>query len=174
MNKIIGSIRVFVVLAVISTMLIGTVPAPGQQLVSVSDITGGSSVFVFRTSAKAAPRKLVTRARAERSKTQRTETARKVNKQYTALAKVAPRRTRTAAVTPDDPRIRKVKSMPAAEAAKLFAGVGEYYMDRDDFNHAIDFFRESVTLDSKYAVARNGLSEALALKGNEELVRDSR
>ena len=174
MNKIIGSVRIFLGLAVISTLLIGTVPVRGQQVVQVSDITGGSSVFVFRTGSKAAPRKFVTRARTERSKSQRVETARKFNKQYTTLAKVAPRRTRTTVVNPNDPRIQKVKTMPAADAAKLFAGVGEYYMDRDDFNHAIDFFREAVTLDSKYAVARNGLSEALALKGNEELVRDSR
>ena len=174
MNKIIGSVRIFLGLAVISTLLIGTVPVRGQQVVQVSDITGGSSVFVFRTASKAAPRKFVTRARTERSKSQRVETARKFNKQYTTLAKVAPRRTRTTVVNPNDPRIQKVKTMPAADAAKLFAGVGEYYMDRDDFNHAIDFFREAVTLDSKYAVARNGLSEALALKGNEELVRDSR
>ena len=174
MNKIIGSIRYFAVLATIFTLLMGTIPARGQQLVSVSDITGGSSVFVFRTSAKAAPRKFVSRARTDRSKSQRVETARKFNKQYVALAKVAPRRTRTAAVNPDDPRLPKVKTMPASEAAKLFAGVGEYYMDRDDFNHAIDFFREAVQLDGKYTVARNGLSEALALKGNEELVRDSR
>jgi hypothetical protein len=66
MNKIIGSVRIFLGLAVISTLLIGTVPARGQQVVQVSDITGGSSVFVFRTGSKAAPRKFVTLARTER------------------------------------------------------------------------------------------------------------
>ena len=174
MDKIIRSTRFLLVLAIIFTLLTGALPARGQELVSVSDITGGSSVFVFRTSAKAAPRRFVSRARADRSKTQRVETARKFNKQYVALAKVTPRRTRTDVVKPDDPRLPKVKTMPAAEAARLFAGVGEYYMDRDDFDHAIDFFREAVTLDRTYGVARNGLSEALALKGNEELARESR
>ncbi len=174
MNSTFGSIKISLAATTIFMLLLGSVPIRGQQLVAVTDITGGSSVFVFRTSSKAAPRKFVTRARTERSKSQRTETARKFNKQYVALAKAAPRRQRTQVVRPDDPRLPKVKTMPASEAAKLFAGVGEYYMDRDDFNSAIDFFREAVSLDGKYPVARNGLSEALALKGNEELVRDSR
>ncbi|MGD9589998.1 MAG: tetratricopeptide repeat protein [Pyrinomonadaceae bacterium] len=159
---------------IITALVLTSMPASGQELVSVSDITGGSSVFVFRTSSKASPRRFVSRGRAERTKTQRTATAKKFNKQYTALAKKAPRRTRTESVNPDDPRLPKVKTMPAAEASRLFAGVGEYYMDRDNFDQAIDFFREAVQLNSAYAVAKNGLSEALALKGNEELARDSR
>lgn len=174
MKMKIRSVNGLLAVAVICTLLTGTLPVRGQELVSVSDITGGSSVFVFRTSSKAAPRKYVSRERTKRTRTQREETARKFNKQYVALAKVKPRRPRTAAVNPDDPRLPKVKTMPAAEAARLFAGVGEYYMDRDDFNNAIDFFRESISLDGKYEVGRKGLSEALALKGNEELVRDAR
>ncbi len=174
MKKTTGSVKVCLAAVVLVTLLIGTIPARGQELVSVSDITGGSSVFVFRTGSKAAPRRNAVRTRTARTKTQRVETARKFTKQYVALSKVAPRRTRTAAVKPDDPRLPKVKTMPAAEAAKLFAGVGEYFMDRDDFNQAIDYFREAVQLDKTYGVARNGLSEALALKGNEELVRDAR
>lgn len=174
MTKYIGSIKAAVGAGVMFALLLGSLPARGQELVSVSDITGGSSVFVFRTSAKAAPRKFVSRAKVDRTKTQRTETAKKFNKQYVALAKVAPRRTRTNSVDPNDPRLKEISRMDRATAAKLFAGVGEYYMDRDDFNNAIDFFRESNTLDAKYEVARKGLSEALALKGNEELVKDSR
>lgn len=174
MKKIIGSVKGIVGAVVMVTLLFGSLPINGQELVSVSDITGGSSVFVFRSSAKAAPRKFVSKARAERTKPQRSETARKVNKQFIALSKVAPRRVRTAVVKPDDPRLPKVKTMSPAEASKLFAGVGEYFMDRDDFNQAIDYFREAVQLDKTYPVAKTGLSEALALKGNEELVRDAR
>lgn len=173
MKNYFGSVKAVVGAGLTSTLLMGSLPVSGQELVSVSDITGGSSVFVFRSSSKAAPRKFVSRTRTERTKPQRAETARKVNKQYIALSKVAPRRTRTAVVTPDDPRLPKVKTMPASEAAKLFAGVGEYFMDRDDFNQAIDYFRESIQLDKTYPVGRNGLSEALALKGNEELARNA-
>ncbi|MGD9563429.1 MAG: tetratricopeptide repeat protein [Pyrinomonadaceae bacterium] len=174
MKEFIDSVKAFSGAAIITSLLLAPISVSGQQLVSVSDITGGSSVFVFRNSSKAAPRKYSSRSRANRTKSRRIATARKVSKQYTTLAKVNPRRQRTAAVNPDDPRLPKVKTMPAAEAARLFAGVGEYYMDRDDFDHAIDFFREAISLDRKYGVARNGLSEALALKGNEELVRDAR
>ena len=155
-------------------MLFSAVPANGQQLVAVTDITGSSSVFVFRTTSKGTPRKAPTRAWAGRTKNQRTETARKFNKQYVALAKAAPRRPRTQSVDPNDKRLLNIKTMPPDVAAKLFAGVGEYHMDRDDFDNAIDFFREAISLDAKYQVARNGLSEALALKGNEELARDAR
>ncbi len=63
--------------------------------------------------------------------------------------------------------------MPKGEASKLFAGVGEYYMDRDGFDNAIEFFRESVSLDTASINSKNGLSEALALKGNELLVKDA-
>ena len=174
MKKFLGSVKGILGGGVISTLLLASVPVRGQELVSLSDITGGSSVFVFRSSAKAAPRKFVTRPKTERSRPQRVETARKLSKQFIALSKVAPRRTRTASVRPDDPRLPKIKTMPAGEAAKLFAGVGEYFMDRDDFNQAIDYFREAVQLDRTYPVGKNGLSEALALKGNEELVRDAR
>ncbi len=174
MKKLIKSAQGALSAAVIATLLSGALPVSGQELVSVSDITGGSSVFVFRSSSKAAPRKFTAKSRPVRTRTQRIETARKVSRQYVALAKVTPRRTRTAVVAPDDPRLPKVKTMPAAEASRLFAGVGEYHMDRDEFDKAIDFFREAINLDRKYAVARNGLSEALALKGNEELVRDAR
>lgn len=174
MKKSARQIRITFAFAIISTLLLTSVPTMGQELVSTSDITGGSSVFVFRTSSKASPRNYVSKSRTQRSKSQRADTARKFNKQYVALSKKAPRRTRTEAVNPDDPRLPKVKTMPAAEASRLFAGVGEYYMDRDDFDRAIDFFREAVQLNSAYGVAKSGLSEALALKGNEELVRDSR
>ncbi len=158
---------------VIFTLLMNATPSSGQELVSVSDITGGSSVFVFRSSAKAAPKKFVSKTRTVRTKTQRIETARKFSKQFITLAKVTPRRNRSTTVQPDDPRLKQIKVMPKEEASSLFAGVGEFYMDRDDFDHAIDFFRESSALDPKNARAKTGLSEALALKGNDLLVKDS-
>ena len=173
MKTMIESTKGFLALTVILTILMSAIPVPSQELVSVSDITGGSSVFVFRSSSKGAPKKYITKTRAVRTKTQRIETARKFSKQYVALAKVTPRRTRSTTVNPDDPRLKQIKTMSKEDASKLFAGVGEYYMDRDDFDNAIDFFRESAALDSKNSRAGSGLSEALALKGNDLLVKDS-
>jgi len=144
-----------------------------QDLVPVSDISGGSSVFVFRSSAKSAPQKFVSRTRATRSKEERRASAERINRQYERLAKVTPRRARERVVDPNNlPDAIRLKTMPRDEAARLFAGVGEYYIDKNDSENAINFFREAVALDPQNPVAPKGLSEGLALKGNELLVKD--
>jgi tetratricopeptide (TPR) repeat protein len=145
----------------------------GQDLVPVTDISGGSSVFVFRSSSKSAPQKFVSRTRATRSKEERRASAVRINIQYERLAKVTPRRVREKAVDPNNlPDAIRLKTMPRDEAARLFAGVGEYYIDKNDSENAINFFREAVALDPQNPVAPKGLSEGLALKGNELLVKD--
>ena len=162
---------------IVSATLIASVMPIGsginaQDLVPVGDISGNSSVFVFRNSSKGAPQKFVTRVRSSRSKDARIESAKKINRQYETLAKTAPRRARADVVDPNDPRLPKIATMPREEAAKLFTGVGEYYIDKNDSENAINFFREAVQLDEKNTIAPKGLSEALSLKGNELLVKD--
>ncbi len=165
--------RVLFANLVIFAILLTTIPVSAQgDLIPISDVTGGSGIFVMRGGAKGPPKRVLP-SRASRSKAQRIESARKVSKQYTTLAKVAPRRTRTEAVTPDDSRLKNIARMDKLEASKLFAGVGEYHLDRDNYNEAINFFRESLTMNVNNTVAQTGLSEALALKGNELLVKDS-
>ncbi|PYT01869.1 MAG: hypothetical protein DMF63_03265 [Acidobacteria bacterium] len=161
----------FLALLMIFVILVSAVPARSQDLVPVSDLTGGSSVFVFRNAVKAAPKRVAVGSRTTRTKTQRIETARRVSKQYVTLAKVEPRRVRSTVVREDDPRIPKIPTMPKDEASVIFAGVGEFYMEKDDFVRATDFFTEALTLDSKNMKAQNGLSEALALDGNDQLVK---
>ena len=162
----------FLALPMILIVLAATLPAPAQDLVPVADLAGGSSVFVFRNAARSAPKRIVVvRTRAVRTKTQRIETARKVSRQYVTLAKVTPRRTRSVTVHENDPRIPKIPTMPKEEAAVIFAGVGEFFMEKDDFLRATDFFREAVLLDARNLKAHAGLSEALALDGNMILVR---
>ncbi|HQU84657.1 MAG TPA: tetratricopeptide repeat protein [Pyrinomonadaceae bacterium] len=156
------------ILLIISFMF-GSLPIKGQELVSVSDITGGSSVFVFRNSSKSSPRKFVSSVKVKRTKAARIETTKKVTKQFVTIAKVEPRRPRTKTVDPNK-LPPQVNTMPKAQASKLFAGVGEYYIDQENTEKAIEFFRESVTLDAKNGDAKKGLSEALALKGNTLLV----
>jgi tetratricopeptide (TPR) repeat protein len=158
---------------VLFAILFTTLPVSAQgDLIPISDVTGSSGVFVLRAGAKGPPKRVLP-SRASRSKAQRIETARKVTKQYTTLAKVDPRRTRTEAVNPNDARLKDIPRMNKVEASKLFAGVGEFYMDRDNYNQAIDFFRESLTLNADNTVAQTGLSEALALNVNELLFKDS-
>lgn len=171
MKKIIGLTRGLLALTVIFTMLICAVPSRGQGLVPISDIAGGSTVFVFRTSAKSAPRRFVSKVKVGQSKQQRQDNARKVNRQFVALAKVAPRRERTASIDPNN-YAKGFPTLSPGEASKLFAGVGEWYMDRSDYNNALDFFREANTMDKVNTRASFGLSEALSLKGNELLATD--
>jgi tetratricopeptide (TPR) repeat protein len=161
----------FLASLIIFVILVSAVPGYSQDLVPVSDLAGGSSVFVFRNTAKAAPRRLVAKTRVTRTKTQRIETAKRVSKQYVTLAKVAPRRVRSTVVREDDPRIPKIPTMPKEEASVIFAGVGEFFMEKDEFIRATDFFTEALQLDSTNTKAQNGLSEALALDGNNELVK---
>ncbi|MGI8409556.1 MAG: tetratricopeptide repeat protein [Pyrinomonadaceae bacterium] len=172
MKKILGLIMGFMALGVIFSLFICGKPAAAQDLVAVSDITGGASVFIFRGSSRAAPKKFISGTRTVRTKAQRFETARRVTRQFIALAKIVPRRIRVKSVDPNN-LPASIKTMPKEQASKLFAGVGEYYMDRNEFDNAIDFFRESVSLDSASINSKTGLSEALALKGNELLVKDS-
>lgn len=158
---------------VLFALLLTTIPVSAQgDLIPISDVTGGSGIFVLRGAAKGPPKRVLP-SRASRSKAQRIESTRKVSKQYTTLAKVAPRRTRTEVVTIEEFKKQDPNRMLPADASKLFAGVGEYYLDRDNYNEAINFFRESLTLSSTNTISQTGLSEALALKGNELLVKDS-
>lgn len=149
----------------------GVTPAFGQDLVPVSSIGGGSSVFVFRKVSAAAARRFTSAPKVIRTKVQRIETAKKIKKQYETLAKVEPKRTRSAVVTPDKIPT-KIKTMPKEQASQIFAGVGEYYIDRSDTDQSIEFFREALTMDKKNAKALGGLSEALVAKGNEYLFAD--
>src|SRR5688572_15747699 len=159
--------RVLVCLLVLTFAL----PARSQDLVPVSDLTGGSSVFVFRNTARSAPKRIIVKARPARTKVQRIETAKRVSRQYVALAKVAPRRVLSVVVREDDPCLPKIPTMPRQQASVLFAGVGEYFMEKDEFIRATDFFEESLQLDSTNSKAQTGLSEALALDGNDQLVK---
>src|SRR5690606_9977278 len=92
----------------------------------------------------------------------------------TRLAKANPRRVRSNVVEPNKlPPELRIKTMPKAEVSVIFAGVGEYYVNENDYDKAISFFREAHSLDPKNKKATDGLSEVLALKGNDVLLNDS-
>jgi len=146
------------------------------DIVPVSDLTGGSSVFVWPRGAGGAPKHFTSRAKITRTKEARVESTKRVTTQYETLAKVKPRRQRANVIDPTDPNtiqaLKNVPTMPASDASKLFTGVGEYYIDKNDSENSTNFFREAVDLDAKNTIAPKGLSEALSLKGNELLVKE--
>ncbi|MEP6946269.1 MAG: tetratricopeptide repeat protein [Acidobacteriota bacterium] len=162
----------FLTATLLSTFVLSAVaPSRAQDLVPVNSIGGGSSIFVFRKATGASARRFASTPRAPRSKAQRMETAKKIKKQYETLAKSEPHRVKSTVVTPDKVPAN-VNTMPKDQASKVFAGVGEYYIDQNDADNSINFFRESLTLDKKNTKAIGGLSEALAVKGNDLLLGD--
>ncbi len=150
-------------------MLVGSLPMKAQDLIQVSDITGGSSVFVFHAR-KSAPRNF-TSQRVKRTVVQRAVTVKKVTRQYTVIAKTAPKRIRVKDVDPTKIPAN-ANSLPPAKGAVVFAGVGEYYINQEDAENALKFFRAAAELDPKNKNAQNGLSDALTLKGNQLLVAE--
>ena len=153
----------------ILTILFSGVNSFGQDLVAVSDITGGSSVFVMRPNGRSSRKFSV--AKTKRTTAQRQDSSRKIRKQYETIARATPRRVRADIVDPFK-LPPNVKTMAPAKASILFAGVAEYYIDRDDRENSINFFREATELDPKNVKAKEGLSDALAAKGNDYLQKD--
>jgi len=141
-----------------------------QDLVPIGSITGGSSVFVFRNVAKAA-RRFVASVKPSRTKTQRMETLKKINRQYATVAKTTPATGRAKILDPTK-LPKNVLTLPAAEGSRIFSGVGEYYLSQNDFDKAIGVFTDAAELDPTNATAKTGLSEAYAIKGNDLLVKD--
>lgn len=161
--------RIVLSFALIAVILYSPIAAVAQDLVAISSITGGSSVFVFRNTAKAAKRTIVS-VKPTRTKAQRIETVVKIKRQYETLAKVAPKRVKAEAVDPVKNPVSK--SLPPAQGAMRFAGVGEFYLDKGDIELALAAFRDALELDENNAAARSGYSEALSTKGNDLLVKD--
>ncbi|HEX3102182.1 MAG TPA: tetratricopeptide repeat protein, partial [Pyrinomonadaceae bacterium] len=153
----------------ISAMWLTSLPVSAQDLIAVSSLSGGSSVFVFRSAARSAIRRVVSVTKPVRSKAQQIETVAKIKKQYETEARTAPRTNRAAAV---DPAKKAPPTLTAPEASKRFAGIGEYYLAKSDFDQSFDSFRDAIKLDDTNETAKIGYSEALALKGNDLLVKD--
>jgi tetratricopeptide (TPR) repeat protein len=140
--------------------------ANAQDLVAVSSITGSSSIFVFRSSPK--PRRFVSQTKPVRSNVQRLETVSRIKKQYETIARTEPREQRANVVDPSTP----FKSIGPVEGAKRLAGIGEYYLQKGDYEQSIERFREALSLDDKNLSAKNGLADGLAAKGNALLLKD--
>src|SRR6476646_7278799 len=172
-----SSKRLLITYLLVASMLpFSSVVFAQGDIVPVSDLTGGSSVFVWPRGANSRAPGFVSRAKTARTKEARIESNKKITTQYVTLAKAKPRRQRANVIDPTDPTtmkaLAKVPTMAPSEASKLFTGVGEYYIDKNDSENSSNFFREAVDLDKNNLIAPKGLSEALSLKGNELLVKD--
>jgi tetratricopeptide (TPR) repeat protein len=162
--------RSLISVLVIGACWIAPLSASAQDLVPISSLTGSSSVFVFRTAARQAKR-YVPVQKPVRTKAQRLESVAKIKRQYDTIAKAAPKPNRAKIVDPYKlpPNVR---TLPAAEGSKLFAGVGEYYIEKRDYIKAIEYFTDAYNLDKTNPSALTGFSEALAMKGTDLLVKE--
>ena len=162
-------LRIGISLVIIWAVCIAPLAASAQDLLAVSTITG-NSVFVFRSGARAAKR-YVPVSKPKRTRDQRLESVTKIKRQYDTIAKTTPKVNRAKIVDPYK-LPANIKTLPAADGSKLFAGVGEYYIEQKDYQKAIEYFTDAYTLDPKNPTARTGFSEALAMKGTNLLVKE--
>ena len=164
-------------LVLISTFLMNGLPGRAQDVVTSEDFTGGSSAFVFKTSRKPTQKKIAFRATTNisRTKSAKLETVKRIARQTLTVAKVNPKRTRSKEVAPNTVDIKSVefKRKTPEEAAVIFAGVGEYFINRDNLDEAVSWFRQAVELDPKNTNAKNGLSDAVTLKGTQVLGQEN-
>lgn len=164
--------RIVISAFLIATFWLTPIAVTGQDLVAISSITGGSSVFVFRSSSRQTKR-FVSAAKPARTKLQRLESVKKIKRQFDTFAKTAPRREKARVVDPTKlPQAADRTTMSPAAVSKLFAGVGEYYLEKGEFATSFDFFREAIRLDEANLSAKTGFSEALATQGNDLIVKD--
>ncbi|HSK72892.1 MAG TPA: tetratricopeptide repeat protein [Pyrinomonadaceae bacterium] len=158
------------------TFLLTGFPAQAQDIVTSSDLGSGSSVFVFRVSRKAPQGKAAFRSvsTANRSTSQKTASRQKIVRQSTAIAKVVQKSRPTKRIDPQTfaKLSVNIKQISPKEGSLIFAGAGEYYLERDDIDQGIDFFNEAVKLDESNQFARLGLSDAFTRKGHELLEKE--
>jgi tetratricopeptide (TPR) repeat protein len=155
--------------------LMGSIPVHAQgDFVTSSDISGGSSVFVFRSSRKAKKKNFVARRRSKAKRTvkQRRSTRRKVVRQSKQVAKRNRNRRTIKKVSPQD--FKKVEIQLARkspqEASKIFTGAAEYFIEEEsNLEKAAAFLEEAISLDANNNDAKLAYSELSVTLGNKAL-----
>lgn len=158
--------RAVVAVIILPAIVFSAMPTAAQDLVQTGSLGGGSSIFVVRNIARQVARRIVPPpARPARTQSQRTESVRKIKKQYETIAKNTAQAGREKAVDPG----KLNRSLPPAQASKVFAGVGEYFLAKNEYERSFEYFLEAINLDETNVTAKNGYAEGLAMKGNDLL-----
>lgn len=172
MKNFTQKIKGFLSLFLLTAFIVNALPASAQEMVISDDFVSGSSAFVFKSSRKSFQKKVASRptTSVKRTKTAKVETSKRIAKQNVTVAKVSPKRQKTKEIDPVKQKVDTlIKTKSSTEASVIFAGVGEYYLNTNEPDSAIEAFRESVLLNEKNATAKLGLSEALTRKGDQQL-----
>ncbi len=144
------------------------------DLVTSTDISGGSSIFVFRDSRKAKKSNFVARrsSKARRSASQKRATRRNVVSQSRTVAKRYRSRRNINTITPEEFRkvdIQLARKSPQ-DASKIFAGAAEYFLEKESDNQkAAEYLEQAIELDPTNVDAKLAFSELSVTIGNEAL-----
>ncbi len=159
------------------TLIFTGIPVSGQDIVPTSSITGGSSAFVFRKSRKTKKNSALPgrKSKAKRSRQQRKATRRKVVRQSRVVAKKNRVRRKIKKVSSQDFAkidVAELQRKSPKEASKIFAGLAEYHLGKEDTDKAILAYEQAVELDRENKDAIHGLSEVYTRKGDDALESD--
>lgn len=162
--------KIALTIFVLWTFTLQSIPVSAQEIVTSEDISGGSSVFVFRQGKKTAQTKSAFRnSGIKRNVVARGETRRKVKAQIVAVNKTKPQRQKVK-VDPNTVGKTATQAKTAAQkekASNTLSGAAEVYLERKQTDTAIQYFRDAIALNPKNENARLGLSEALTAKADE-------
>lgn len=160
------------------SFLLNSIPVTAQgEIVTSEDISGGSSVFIFRRSSKAPQAKFAPKAKPNRSKEQKAKSREAVKKQ---IAKAPPRPikpvikprvtptptpTQTGKKTPT-PTPQPVLTATQKQASAALTAGAETYLKKGNFTEAIRQLREAIKLNPENGLAYAGLSRALTQRAD--------
>ncbi len=175
-------IKVILSAITIWSILFNSLPVMAQgDIVTSQDISGGSSVFVFRKSTKAAQSKAFARSSTVRNTAQKAESRKSVKKQ---VALVTPARKKVQKI--DTKLIGKTttKQVRKAGTRKLetitvkvtkndilssdLAAKAEAALLANEIEKAIGYFSEAIEKDPTNETLKIGLSEAFTRKGDKQ------
>ncbi|MBX7174202.1 MAG: tetratricopeptide repeat protein [Pyrinomonadaceae bacterium] len=171
------------------SILLTSVPVQAQDIVTSEDISGGSSVFVFRKSRATGQSKFASRAVVKRNPSQKTESRNSIREQ---VAKATPQREKVKKVDPNTVAVNNtnkntnskntnkntntntkntnsnsnVPMISKEQASDSLAGAAEVFMERGQIDQAISYFSESIKLNPQNNPAKLGLSEAYTRKAD--------
>lgn len=153
--------------SIFSLLLIVSLLAPAisvwsQDLIANEDIGGGSSVFVFRQSAKKSQMKSAAGGRITTFAGKGSSTRKPINVAY-----VSARRKRNTPISRPGTTTARRGPSPSAKIklSETLTAKADQMMDAGQTDQAIATYREALKNNPKNAGATNGLSDALTAKG---------
>lgn len=146
---------------VLFSFFINSFPVKAQDIVESDDISGGSSVFVFRQSRKAPVQKFAPRNFVARSQQQKSAARKDIRM---AIARVTPPKRKTP--TPERVDVKQTNALTKVQLSEQVARIGQANLDAKNYDEAVKAFRSALIHNPKNVNAKLGLSEALVAKGD--------